>query len=654
MPAAKPKYPSWLEAIALLTILAVAAWLRLGWPGINSFSFDEARLSLMSLQMVREGNFARLGMQSSTGVPNFPAAVWIFTLPYLVSADPLVATLFVGLLGTAAVAGVWWLGRQGWGGWAGLAAAAWLAASPFAVLYSRSIWSQDLLPPLAILWAIAAVIGIGRQRPAFIALHIFLAGFAVQVHLAGVALLLATAWLCLRFALWRSWRPILLGGILALLLAVPYLYTIWCCGEGARADLQVVLAQPSQTDGTAVRQLAGMGPGADWEWLLLGRDWQWQSGLANGLSIGSLLLGILILAGLSVLVIQAVRQWRAGRSDEAAVLVALVPVWAVCTALFFWRHKMEVFPQYQLVALPALFLAGASVVGWWPRRAWGLLITALIAAAGLVQTAALTQGLTTVADRLTPGGIGTPLRWPRAAVQQLKDGRPVAVHAHGDIAEFFGDAATFRLLFWNYPHRLVDGRSVLLIPAPAEDGAGAYILLTFTDLPAWQEAQSLGLNGDLLELPRREGEPPYIALRLSTIQMPDSFEQIEPVTLTNGARLDGWHIRPLDDGKMRFTTWWYIAQSAPTADYHQFNHLRDQLEGEPLAIQDAPTSSQTWQVGDTVITWVDFDLGPAEAVPGPFWLDVGMYTWPAVERSPVLDRPGDPLAPIRLGPFNQP
>jgi hypothetical protein len=180
-------------------------------------------------------------MQSSTGVPNMPAAVWIFVLPYSLSADPLVATLFVGLCGTAAVAGIWWLGRQGWGTWAGLSAALLLATSPFAVLYSRNIWSQNLLPPLAILWAVAAVVGIGRRRAWAVALHVFLAGFVVQVHLAGVALILATGWLIIRFALWRQWRAMVVGGALAALLAVPYVYTIWCCGEGARADLQVVL-----------------------------------------------------------------------------------------------------------------------------------------------------------------------------------------------------------------------------------------------------------------------------------------------------------------------------------------------------------------------------------------------------------------------------
>ena len=82
-----PGRPRAVEWIPLLFILALAAWLRLGWPGVNSFSFDEARVSHMALQMAREGRFAALGMQSSTGVPNFPAAVWLYALPFAITPD---------------------------------------------------------------------------------------------------------------------------------------------------------------------------------------------------------------------------------------------------------------------------------------------------------------------------------------------------------------------------------------------------------------------------------------------------------------------------------------------------------------------------------------------------------------------------------------
>ena len=637
-----------LEGLALAGALALAALLRMGWPGVNSFSFDEARVSLMALKMARQGEFARLGMQSSTGVPNFPAAVWIFALPYRLSADPLVATLFVGLLGTSAVAGVWWLARRAWGPWAALSAATLFAASPFAILYSRSIWSQDLLPPLAVLWAAAGVVGVSRQKAWAVALHIFLAGFAFQVHYAGIALVPATAWLAVRYRLWRQWRALLAGGALAALAAWPFVYTIWCCAPGVQADLQRLWQQPSQTSLAAVRQLGQLGIGANWERLLLGNRWVWDPPLTVALGIASLAAALLIGAGLAGLTWRVWRDARDAQQDWRSVLTALLPAWVVSAPLVFLRSKTAPLPQYQLAALPALCLAAGSVAGLVRGRRWRLAVTALAVAVAAVQAAPVAQGLGVVARRLTRGGIGTPLGRPRAVAQGLMDGRPIVVHTHGDMPEFFGDAAGFSVLLWDYPHRIVDGRSALLVPDEA-----AHLLATFADLPAWVEAQASGLGGQVRAFPRREGEPPYWALTVEGAD-PSGFQPVEPLALANGAQLQGWRAR-LVGGRLRITTWWKIGELLAPGRYHQFNHLRSarRLEGgaEPTAGYDVPLSSHAWQAGDTLITWADFDR-PDEV--GPFWVDVGMYTWPEVERSAVLDRLGDPLAPIRLGPFDYP
>ena len=64
-----------LQRAAPAGVLALAALLRLGWPGVTLFDFDQARVSLLSLQMARQGEFARLGMQSSSSLPDFPATV---------------------------------------------------------------------------------------------------------------------------------------------------------------------------------------------------------------------------------------------------------------------------------------------------------------------------------------------------------------------------------------------------------------------------------------------------------------------------------------------------------------------------------------------------------------------------------------------------
>jgi 4-amino-4-deoxy-L-arabinose transferase-like glycosyltransferase len=637
------------KASGLIAPLSLAALLRLGWPGVNLFDFDQARVSLLALQMARQGEFVRIGMPSSQSVLNFPATVWIFALPYRLSTDPLVASLFVGVLGTLAVAGVWWLAFRAWGAWPAFVAALLFAASPYAVFYSRDIWSQDLLLPLAVLWAISGVAGVSRGPAWAVALHVFLAGFAFQVHYAGVALVPATLWLVVRYRLWPQWRAMLIGGVFAVLCAAPFVYTVWCCAPSVRGDLQKALQQPAQVDLRASQFLAFMGSGHGWEGLLLGPAWKWGGALAGSLVAGSLAAGTLMGLGFLALVWQMWQDVRRDphRCDARGVLTALTPVWALSAPLVFLVHKTQIYQQYLLPALPALFLMAGSMAALARAWRWRVVVGAAVLVIAAPQVVAYAQGMRVMGQRATPGGIHTPLLWPRAAARALMDGRRIVVHAYGDQPEFYGEVGAFDVLLWNYPHQVVDGQSVLLIP-PA--GQSAHLLAVSPELPMWPEAQAVGLGGNARQLPRRAGEPPYLVLDGNALNL-ESFEPVGPLTLGSGAQLRGWRVRPVGD-RLRLTTWWTIVGPIAPGEFHQFNHLRGaQQSADEVSVHDVPISSQAWRVGDTLITWADFEQ-PTQA--GPFVADVGMYTWPELERSPVLDHPGDPLAPITLGPFDWP
>lgn len=639
-PAARP------EIIALLGILSIAAWLRFGWTGVFPFSFDQARVSHLALQMVREGKVALLGMQSSTGVPNFPAAVWIFALPYAFTTDPQAATWLVGSLNLLAVTGVWWLGRKAWGALSGLAAALLFATSPYLVFYSRSIWSQNLLAPFAIFWAMTAlmsVTGPARYRSLFLAATVFLAGFVGQIHYAGFALALGTLWLLARWRLWRRWRAVAAGSALALLAAAPSVILIWRQGAGARADLRQALEQPAAFDWGGFVQVVRLYAADGWEQLWLNSQWQWPSPLEGALALSILLLALLLAGGvLRQAYFVATRDAvDAGPQPSAqTVLTGLLVVWGLASPLLFLYTKTDVFRHYHLVSAPALFLAAGSLTAF-RRPAWlrPLLLLALIAVA-LVQTVAIARTLTLVGREQVPGGMGTPLLYPRQAAAVMKGNQqPVVVETHGDNPAFDGDAAVFDVLLWDTPHQLADARSALLIPdRPAQ------LFFTFASLPAWEVAQSIGVEGSAQTLPRRRSEPPYLVLAVDGPDF-DGFTPAPPATLANGADLRGWQVIPLAGGEqVRLITHWRIGADPLNGHYQQFNHLYLQGEAEPQEIRDVATSSRAWQPGDHLITWADFTM-PAEA---PAYFHVGMYTWPDLQRSPILNRDGDPLAPIRL------
>ncbi|MDJ0755712.1 MAG: hypothetical protein QNJ45_19455 [Ardenticatenaceae bacterium] len=641
-----------MEWILLAIVLIAGGILRFGWVGVNSFSFDEARVSQLALQMAQEGQFAPLGMQSSTGVPNFPAAVWLFALPYWLSTSPLLATGLVGLVSWFGILGMWWLGRQAWGRAAGLTAAALFAFSPTIVTYSRNIWSQNFLAPFAVFWALTIVIGITHpnRRVSNIALilHAFLAGFIVQIHIAGITLAIASLWMGIRYRLWSRWAPIVGGGVLAIAAAGPTVYTITRFGEGAQADLSRILGGESTINWVVFRHLWHLGISWRWERLWLNENWIWPSIWEPLQVVTTIILAFGVVSG-AVMIFSAVRTTWFDPPTPGHVLTNLLPVWLICSPLFFLSSKTPVEIHYQLPSVPAVLLLAAAVVLFFRGRSWQIAVVSVTGVISLVAGMLVGNSLSLVERELVAGGVGTPLKYPLEAVRSLQDGRPIVVHAWGDQIAFDGDAAVFNVLLWDYPHRLVDGRSAVVVPKD-----GGHLLVTFDTISAWSILEELALPPDLAAvstLPRRQNEPPYMAYTIeSAAAVPDLTPVNQPSRLENGAQLSGWQLQPLADDRWRLLTMWQILSPSPGGQIQQFNHLYIDDQEQPSQIKDATVSSDAWQVGDRLITWADFDVPPDS--PADIHFEVGMYSWPDLQRSPVLGRPAeqDPLAPIKLYP----
>ncbi|MEO1646570.1 MAG: hypothetical protein AAFR67_15370, partial [Chloroflexota bacterium] len=147
--------PKYTEATLFLILMSIGAWLRLGWVGISHFALDEVNISLPALQMARGEAFVFLGTFSSVGVPFFPAGTWAFVPPFLFSTDPLLATLYVGVLNLLAMVGLYALVRKIFDIPSALIALATLALAPYAVIHSRFIWQPNLLIPITVAWMLA-------------------------------------------------------------------------------------------------------------------------------------------------------------------------------------------------------------------------------------------------------------------------------------------------------------------------------------------------------------------------------------------------------------------------------------------------------------------------------------------------------------------
>ena len=90
--------------IPVIAALLVAALLRLWNLDATEFKYDEARVANLAAQFVDTGIPPLRGMGSSAGIDNPPLAVYLISLPVLVTRDPLFVTAFVVVLN---LAGVW-------------------------------------------------------------------------------------------------------------------------------------------------------------------------------------------------------------------------------------------------------------------------------------------------------------------------------------------------------------------------------------------------------------------------------------------------------------------------------------------------------------------------------------------------------------------
>ncbi|NJL57808.1 hypothetical protein HC928_23765, partial [bacterium] len=148
----------------LLATVSLAAYLRMGQPGISEFKADEANLSLLALDMAYGRTLPLLGIGSSTGFPNAPVNVYLLALPYAIDSSPVLATQFIGLLNVFAVVIVYATARPVVGPFPALIAALLLAVSPWSVVFSRKIWAQNMLPPFVMLVMLAGFYGFVRGR----------------------------------------------------------------------------------------------------------------------------------------------------------------------------------------------------------------------------------------------------------------------------------------------------------------------------------------------------------------------------------------------------------------------------------------------------------------------------------------------------------
>lgn len=624
------------ELALLLAILLLAAVVRLARPDLTEFKADEGRLLTAALTM-SDGQFALRGISSSVGLPNAPMSVWLYALPLVVWPHPYAATLFTGLLGVFAVGGVYWLAHRYWGIGAAVCAATMLAVSPWAIVFSRKIWAQNLLPIFVVGWAIAAVLTFVERRRAYLILHILCLAIAVQIHPGAISLIPATLLFLIVFRRHVDWRYLAMGALPAALTAVPFLWYLWSHvrvdGGPAMASGQSSPHFSFDSARLALQIISGEGIAA-----LAGPNY---GGFPAGGAV-RLLWTALVVMGVGWAV------WKIARNprDPAAQTAFICLVWLVAPIVVFLWQWTPPYIHYFILAMPAAYLLAGGFWGELANRvrssvravAWAvfLVISAL-------QLATWGHLMAAVVRDPMAGGFGVPLGVKLAAADgahrllEETDATEVLIAGDGADPEQQDFPAEFQALLHGLPMRYVDLNreavfpatpSVVLLDTAATDDPSSARDIYLTPPGEWDSFMIPGV------------ELAYSVRVMPAVAAPPAMNGIEPSPLlANFVRLIGYDDRRL----LREGVWdiyWRPADNPDAGDYHFFNHMMDG-DGRRVAQADgAAFAGVQWRAGDIVIS--RFWLPVPDEVTLPVAMRTGMYRFPSLESVPVLDEAANP------------
>jgi 4-amino-4-deoxy-L-arabinose transferase-like glycosyltransferase len=644
----KRTIPIW-EIITVSGIILLAGLLRTLWPGITEFKADEARLLTLAFDMAEFKAFPIRGISSSVGLPNFPASVWVYALPLFVWKHIYSATIFTGLLNTGAVALCYFFTRRYVGRTAAIVATLMFAVSPWAVIHSRKIWAQNLLPFFVMTWAFSAALAFidGAKQEKYrkwLILHIAVGVFAAQIHLAAVSLLVASAIFLVIF--WRQvvWRWLLSGCAVAMLTLTPFIVYITTQSSGIIPGT----AESSGPNGRAlsfswepfvhvIRLTTG------WQFHALTGPEKFQTFLSQFPPLGWLfgVWGLICLAGL-IAIFQNTQFKRVKKNAPPPILDNLKPaicnillVWCLVPILTFLWFPIEVELHYLIPIYPAFYIVAGIAIEYLTEGNWRKLFVAGITLTAGLQAMVVISLISFIGLIDTPGGFGTPVSMHLADITRIKswlevtNGQEVLVVSDGTDPLRDTDAAIYDLHLRHIPHRFVNGNHTAVFPAE-----NSVVLITDTNFLVTKLYASQASN---LVRTTRRGSNRGLILTLTGDSAPSPDSRFDPVyLLANFVNIQGinW---PDENGRFQIT--WKTGE-AYQADYHLTGQLFSANNGR-IGQTDIPAfPPEQWQPNDIVVSV--FEPQPTTDLETIDHLVFGMYVFPSGEAVPILDAAANP------------
>jgi hypothetical protein len=626
-----------------LSILLLAAWLRLGAFHEALVGADQSSILAAAAEIAAFRSFPLVGIKSSVGVMQTAVTPYLAAIPLLIVPRVIAIKWFFSVLDLLALAFLFRAVGRSCGRKAAAIAALLYATNPWVVEFVRWIWYQSLVSTFATVAFAAFLLLLSPKTksrvPILMPLGLLSAALMGMVHLAAVpwaALLVLLA----AIIAWRKqqWSGFLLGIGISLLAALPYLLYLV---KTDFVDVRLILAGGSEG-------------GAAWNWATYRLSWELLTGRQvfttprSPLWAASVIhvraLYAVVPLTLSVALLSSM--WHLRRTAQRRALWAFTLAWTLLAPTLFLITRFHLQHFYLLFLFPAPYvLIGAGIESWLApsnttlctaRHGLGRIAVAALLALALWWTYIWTvrigfesQGQLRAPTRawlmdMTVDHIDSYLKSePEGQVIVLTD------FEGGDLSPF------------DWLRNFVGGDQVRVVPAgqgfiiPA--GSACYLLTPGASEADLRPVADVATERPELRIPatppwRFHCTPPRAPLPAPLAEWDNGMHLLN--TEIEGAFEPG--------GQLALTYTWHYRAVAPK-EYHIFNHL---LLGETPVAQVDGTGVPTWYWRDDDVLITHFVLQlPETLASGTYRLLIGSYTWPDVDRVFLTD--GEPTFEVQ-------
>ena len=695
-------------------LVFLAALPRLVRPDLAEYKLDESTAVLNALAILQHHALPLQGQGSSLGgAAQGPLFYDVVALVLAVGHDPRAVDLTIGLVNSLAVGLSYVVIRRAFGTRVGLIAAILFAGSSWSIVFSRKIWPNDLLAPLAVvaLWGLLSAVdpaakraGLGRSW-----LAVALMG---SLNLSAWPLVLVPA--LAQVVVPRTRRGRALAWSLAGLIVLVVAAAVEARTLGVIATDLTARTGPARTFDLSPLSYVVQLVGTDGFQPLAGPLGSLDA-LAGSTAWLDRILRVLLFLGVVVAGWRSVDRWRRSRHLMLTPEVIIL-LWWITPALAALYRPVPVFIHHFLGTLPCQFILVALAIDWLARSSEPSLERAVLGLARIVRSSGWIGDVDrapAAESRRSPKGpdwLVSALReqWRLPSARQFARTLPSIVGCTFALVAFVVQVRALAVLlvfvqahpagtFFGVP---LGSSLVAASDARAAAGTGPVYVLSDGDLVGVDDIPTVidSLVGqESLHYLRVDQTIVFPARGTATYYVaPDSVGQfgetlipwqqvdsgVSPLSVLQGGYLRfragpvgpslppqwrGLDRRAADESTVvgyltprqiapgapfEVDVLWKIGQPAAAPQMESiFAHLVDD-RGRVVAGEDfAPLPTTRWVTGADVLNRFTMEA-PPDLPPDRYWIDFGRYRRPGIQPVRFVDAgPDSDATSVRLGPL---